>query len=309
MAETAISRRAVLAGASLLGVGGPTFAQTTRVPPAAADPAILALADRWTFSDWPGPPVTMFSWMPATPRPDTPAVFVMHGVNRDGDRYFTEWQPVAAARGFALIAPQFDTKGFPGSRNYNLGRLKDENGVLRPRGEWAYSALDGMFSAWRTREGVGTQRFHLFGHSAGAQFVHRALLAAPPRQLARAVSANAGFYTWPALDRPWPHGLADSPFGEAELRAWLGADMTVLLGTADNDPQHASLNREPASMEQGPHRLARGQAFFAAGRALATGKDWRFGWKLAYAPDISHDNARMAPFAADALLAPTGGPA
>jgi poly(3-hydroxybutyrate) depolymerase len=307
MAETAISRRAVLAGASLLGVGGPAIAQSVRVPPPPADPEILRLADHWSFTDWTGPPVTMFSWTPANPRPDTPAIFVMHGVNRDGDRYFTEWQPVAAARGFALIAPQFDTKGFPGSRNYNLGRLKDENGVLRPRGEWAYSALDGMFSAWRTRAGVGTQRFHLFGHSAGAQFAHRALLAAPPRLLARTVSANAGFYTWPALDRAWPHGLANSPFGARALRTWLAADMTVLLGTADNDPDHFSLNREPASVAQGPHRLARGEAFFAAGRDLAAARGWRFGWKLAYAQGIGHDNARMAPFAADVLLAPAGG--
>lgn len=303
MAELSVSRRSVLAGVAVFGAGAPAFGQSVRVPPPAADPAILALADRQRFTDWAGPPVTVFSWTPPNRKPDTPVIFVMHGVNRDGDRYFTEWQPLAAARGFALIAPQFESAAFPGARNYNLGRLRDDTGAVRPKAEWAFSALDGMFSDWRRRTGLRTRRFQLFGHSAGAQFAHRALLAAPPRQLGRTVSANAGFYTWPALDRPWPHGLGETPFGERALRAWLARDMTVLLGTADNDPEHQSLNREPASMAQGAHRLARGEAFFAAAQALTAARGWRLGWRIAYAPGIGHDNARMAPFAADVLLA------
>ena len=282
----------------------PAAPRSPPTPLASADPAILALADRWTYSDWAGPPIGVFSWMPPGAWRDCRVMLVYHGVNRDADRYFTQWQPVAARRGFAIVVPEYATAQFPQALNYNQGGVLDAQGRVRPRSLWAFGTPDGLFAAYRRRARLRTTRYELFGHSAGSQFVHRALLAAPPRRTTKAIAANAGFYTWPDLERPWPFGLKDSPIGERDLRAWLARDMVVLLGTADNHPQHRSLNRDPPAMQQGEHRLARGNGFFEAGQALAAARGWRFGWTRSYAPDVDHDNARMAPFAADLFYGP-----
>jgi hypothetical protein len=50
------------------------------------------------------------------------------------------------------------------------------------------------------------------------------------------------------------------------------------------------------------HRLARGKFFYA--RAEQAAKDFKipFGWQLSFAPDVDHDDARMAPFAVRQLF-------
>jgi alpha-beta hydrolase superfamily lysophospholipase len=313
-ASGGLSRRWLLGAAAGSLVAGPAAGQTApEAPPQTALQAdsqaasqALVQPSRWTFTGWDGPPVGMWTYRPAAAGPRAPVVMVCHGVNRDADRYFAEWAGLAQARGFCLIAPEFDRAGFPGADGYNQGGIypQGSRAAVRPRALWTFSVLDRLFEAWRRREGGRTARYQLFGHSAGSQFVHRAVLASPPRRADRIVAANAGFYTFPTLERPWPFGLKDSPFGEADLRRWLAQPMTVLLGTADNDPQHRSLNRDPPALEQGPHRLARGEAFFEAGRAEAARRGWTFAWTRSYAPGIDHNNARMAPFAADILLAP-----
>jgi hypothetical protein len=71
--------------------------------------------------------------------------------------------------------------------------------------------------------------------------------------------------------------------------------MVLLLGTADNDPGHKSLPSQPQAKAQGPHRLARGMGFFeAAKREAGPGM---LAWGCALAPDVGHDNGKMAPFA------------
>ena len=51
------------------------------------------------------------------------------------------------------------------------------------------------------------ERPYLWGHSAGGQFVHRALATQDSAQFEAAGAGNAGWYTMPTLDRPYPEGL------------------------------------------------------------------------------------------------------
>ena len=46
--------------------------------------------------------------------------------------------------------------------------------------------------------------YYLFGHSAGAQFVHRLLLMVPDGRYAALVAANAGWYTVPDKSIDYP---------------------------------------------------------------------------------------------------------
>ena len=81
--------------------------------------------------------------------------------------------------------------------------------------------------------------------------------------------------------------------GRAVIRTW--------LGDKDIDPNHASLPRDPEAMAQGPHRFARGTAFFDALDAAAKRRPFRFAWRKVIVPGVAHDNAGMAVAAAEVL--------
>jgi alpha-beta hydrolase superfamily lysophospholipase len=86
------------------------------------------------------------------------------------------------------------------------------------------------------------------------------------------------------------------------LAAALQLPVTVLLGEADTDPEHASLNRSPEALAQGPHRYARGLNFFETASKAAGWSSVPFGWQLATVPGADHDNRKMAPAALPYLL-------
>jgi hypothetical protein len=286
----------VMAGASVLAVS-PASAQRTRQPRRPV---------RRVFDGWAGPAIPVWSHRPVQAGPGAPVLFIMHGVGRDADRYLAEWQDLADRVGFIAVCPEFSTQAFPGAINYNLGGVLDAAGQPRPASVWSYSAIAPIFDWFRAQEQLETDVFDLFGHSAGAQFAHRFRAFAAPSKLRRVIAANAGWYTFPDPAQAWPLGFAGAPGGAQALASWLGADMTILLGTRDTDPEHPSLNREPGQMAQGPHRLARGQNFHLAGRNRATELGVPFGWSLAYAPGIAHDNGGMAAFAANRLYGDVG---
>lgn len=256
----------------------------------------------FSFRDWDGPEIPVWSYRPAAAGPDAPILFVFHGVRRDADRYLREWIPVAEAWGVVVACPEFSAASFPGARSYNLGGVLDEAGQPRPAALWAFSAVEPMFQALRQRENMRTTKLQLYGHSAGAQFVHRLMMFSPPASAERVIVANAGWYTRPRTDVDWPYGLRGAPITQQQLNAFLRRNITILLGTADNDPQHPSLNREPETLAQGPHRLARGEFYFSEAAAAARSAQVRFGWRREYAPGVGHDNGKMADFAASLLF-------
>jgi hypothetical protein len=74
---------------------------------------------------------------------------------------------------------------------------------------------------------IRVEGYYLYGHSAGAQFVHRHLAficaGGNPLRVIRAVAANAGFYTEPTFEVPFPFGFGgtESVFSEEDLRNYL----------------------------------------------------------------------------------------
>ena len=285
-----------------------------RVPDSgiASVPPVLAAAGvtRFVVDDWGGAPIPVWLLKPASAGADAPVMFVMHGVGRDADRYVAEWVEMATKEGLIIIVPEFTRQGFPGNRAYNFGDVFAEDGTLRPRDRWSYSAIDAIFDRVVAREKLAATSYVLFGHSAGAQFVHRFVLLGLGAKMSRAISANSGSYTWPIGPNRWPFGVNGLPAGLWQPETALGMPMLVMQGTADNDPDYPSLPRQPEAMAQGPHRLARGLAFFAAAQDAAKQAGVRFGWSCALVPDVGHDNGGMAPYAIRLLRAgplPTGG--
>jgi poly(3-hydroxybutyrate) depolymerase len=234
--------------------------------------------------------------------PDRPVVFVMHGVRRNADEYRDQWYELAEQHDFLLVVPEFNDKDFPGAEGYNYGNVYGPKGGTRDPSRWAFSVIEPLFDEIRDRFDMEVDTYALYGHSAGAQFVHRFLYHVPDARVSRAVAANAGWYTMPDLNTPFPYGLGGSYVGPKRLRKALQQPLLVLLGEADTDPGHPSLRRTPGAMAQGAHRFERGQAFFAAGQAEAVRLEVPFGWTLETVSDADHDNRKMAPAAIPYLL-------
>jgi poly(3-hydroxybutyrate) depolymerase len=231
-----------------------------------------------------------------------PVVFVLHGAQRDVGAEFDRWYAHAKEREFLLVLPEFSTGDFPGANGYSLGNVRDAQGRPQPRSSWSFEAIEAIFDDLRHRFGMTAEGYAIYGHAAGAQFVHRFLLHVPEARVTRAVAANAGWYTMPDFAVDWPYGLRGSAVGEEQLRHALQAPLTILLGAENTSPDQPGLRRTPAALAQGPHRVARGRAFFAVARAAAADRDIPFGWQLATVPGLGLDSGAMAPAAIPYLL-------
>jgi poly(3-hydroxybutyrate) depolymerase len=220
----------------------------------------------------------------------------MHGMNRRASLARDNWELAADRYGLLVLAPEFSGKFWAGSRYYNLGAVAEEDN----REKWAYSAIEHLFDEVRD----GQRTYDIFGHSAGAQFVHRLLVLLPDSRASVVMAANAGWYMMPEWRRdkaghPYPHSLVGSPVGEKELRTALQRKMHVILGEEDTDPQHRSLDNSEASQAQGANRVARGERFVATATAAANALGVKLAWELTYVPGAGHNSTSMSRAAAD----------
>lgn len=257
-------------------------------------------ASQFTFHSWAGPPVPVWTYAPEDrPLADLPVVVVMHGVQRDGDRYRDEWIEAAREHSLIILAPTFSDEGFPGAAGYNLGNIRDAE-TKTPLDErlWSFSAIDLLFAEAVNRIGGAQTSYVLYGHSAGAQFVHRYLYFKKDTRADLFIVANAGWYTLPDFGLAFPYGLAGSTLDAPRLICALQRNVVVMLGDGDTDEADPNLRRTPEALAQGRHRFARGQSFFRAARDQAAVLGVALGWRQLTVPGAHHSNAQMAPAAA-----------
>lgn len=264
------------------------------VPPGpAAAKGIGTGSGSFTFAGWAGPPLPVYYYRPASAGADAPIVIVMHGTDRDADRYRDEWMPVADRGRFIVIAPQFDRKDFPGSRSYNLGNIRNGEGKAVPEPEWSFSAIEPLFDYVRRTTRSSQRRYYLYGHSAGAQFVHRFLYWKPGARVELAIVANAGWYTLPDWRIPYPYGLAGTDRNADHVRRAFGHRAVILLGDEDLRSD-GNLRATPEAMRQGANRLVRGQHYHVTARNIARGLGVPFRWRRSIVKGAGHRNAEMA---------------
>jgi poly(3-hydroxybutyrate) depolymerase len=276
----------------------------TAAPVTAQDAALKIGADHFIFQHNDGKatrPITIWTYRPKEMASHAPVLFVMHGVQRDGERYRNEWRPYAEGEKALLLVPEFSAASFPGSAGYSAAKpgVRSADDDLTPA---AYSALEKIFDRAIKLAGVNAQNYRLYGHSAGAQFVHRFIMFNPTARVKIAVAANAGWYMMPDFDVRFPYGLKGSGINAAKLKQSFAQKLILLLGEKDDDPEHPSLNRGAGPMRQGRHRFERGQNFFRAAQHGAEKLNVGLHWELSIVPGADHDNAKMAPAVAPLLL-------
>jgi hypothetical protein len=235
--------------------------------------------------------------------PATPPVLVLHGMNRNPWDYRDAWIDLAAQYNFLVVVPYFREKEFPGTVGYNLGNVfASEKDLTRTDPSvWSYRIPEIVYEELRSMGMTTAPGYLAFGHSAGSQFLHRKIGFAPDSRLLLAVSANAGWYTLPDLEETWPYGYGGTGLTNEDLPPYLASNLVILLGDQDTDPHDDSLRRAPEAMRQGKHRLERGGYFFKAGEERARELGVPFNWRIQEVPGVGHDNAGMAPAAAEIM--------
>lgn len=240
-----------------------------------------------------GSAVRVWSYRPPGLMPDDPIVIVMHGVLRNGRTYRDNWVEAGRVHRLLVLVPEMTQKQFPGNAGYSLGNMTNRTGKALPAEMWAWQTIEKVFDRARIATGSRRERYALFGHSAGAQFVHRLVMFAERPRVEVAISANAGWYAMPTLTERYPYGLRDGPVDAGRVRAGFARPLVVLLGSEDTDPDDDNLRRTTAAMRQGVNRLERGQRFFELAKAEAKAAGSTFAWRLDLVPGADHDNQRM----------------
>jgi poly(3-hydroxybutyrate) depolymerase len=230
--------------------------------------------------------------------PDRPVVLVQHGMKRNGDEYCDFWIDAADRHGLLVLATTFADDHWPAAEAYNNGLAFAPDGAPRPRDSWGYAVLARLWAALRESGVTRREQAFLFGHSAGGQFAHRLASTQDRAPFCAIIAANAGWYTLPVLDRPFPEGLGGIGLGERELEALLAFPLTILAGDADTETSGPSLPSQPEAVRQGPHRFARARHYLDFARAEAARRGIPCHWQLHVVPGIGHDGDAMGRAAA-----------
>lgn len=204
-----------------------------------------------------------------------------------------------AGRDTVLIAPQFlaaaDAAAHrlpPDTLQWDWTGWMGGDAALGPAPLSSFDVLDAMIEVLARRERFpALEAIVVAGHSGGGQVAQRYAVAAhgdaPSRNpRMRYVVANPSSYVYFDRQRPaeggfapygaarcpgfndWKYGLERLPAyarqassDQAFEEAYVGRDVTVLLGSADCDPAHPALDTSCAARAQGAHRLERGLAY------------------------------------------------
>ncbi len=263
-----------------------------------------------------------------------PVLFAMSGAERVGTTQTGAWRPFADKYGFILIAPQFlresDLSAVDPSRTalYKTGTYWQENDYqfghvatavnsanLYPRGQWTFNIIELLFDYLCHETGNTSDGYYMFGHSAGAQFVNRMVMAFPEARIKKAVAANPSTWAWPVLEGSvqkmddegnylfdgggkaqtqlcgWPynlHGIYNSP---AELKGPFGKKLYLQIGS--KDVETSSLDMSVYANATGSRRLYRARNFYKVCKDVAAGAGLSCSFIYAEVDGAAHSTYQM----------------
>eukprot|EP00931_Biecheleriopsis_adriatica_P023713 TRINITY_DN14915_c0_g1_i1.p1 TRINITY_DN14915_c0_g1~~TRINITY_DN14915_c0_g1_i1.p1 ORF type:complete len:957 (+),score=84.35 TRINITY_DN14915_c0_g1_i1:52-2922(+) len=221
------------------------------------------------FTGYEGPPIKIHYSVSDTCNENARVLIVIHGQGRNAEGYHNAAVQCVDGKNVVIITPHYPKSDFGSSDRFQCGGVIV--GEEQPRNKWTFASIDGAFKLVKEKLGLQAESYSMYGHSAGAQFIHRFLYWNPQSPVDTAAVANPGWWTMPDLAQMWPYGLqGTSVCTEENLRRFLSFPLLVTLGTADTDPNHEALRRTPQAMLQGEHRFARGQTFVAMMKQRAT---------------------------------------
>ena len=238
--------------------------------------------------------LNVYSHIPPNSNSNTPIIFLFHGNNRNANDYRNSLVEKANSYGFILLVPEFTTTQFPGGDGYNLGNVFTDGdnpsaSSLNSESEWAFSIIEPLFTYTKEKLNNQIPKYHIIGHSAGAQFAHRFLFFKPEAKLDKMVASAAGWYTTLDLELNFPYGLNASPLENIDFNLLFSKQLTILVGSNDNDPNSSALRHNSIVDLQGLHRLDRATNFYNYAQSKAADLSVNFECDFVINPNGDHN--------------------
>ena len=247
-------------------------------------------------------PITVYTYRPVSWNQSGPVLIVMPGAGRDGQPSRDAWIPYADRYSCLLIVPEFSLHIILMTTGTTLGiPTIPLTGSRKRTGHIRRSSTSSITPGKSTEQQPPT--YLLFGHSAGAQFVHRMVMLLPEARYSRAVAANAGVYMVPLFTVPYPFGLKDSPLPQSDLQKIFARKLIVMSGGSDTDPNDGSLASFPEAEAQGATRFDRARFYFTTAKEEAGRRNVPFNWEYHVVPGVGHSEPGMAGPSAERLFA------
>lgn len=249
------------------------------------------------------PDVPMYITVPANLTTSTHVLLNMHGNGRTASSYHDAWYPWTRNHNYILVTPYFSDANWPDSAYHQGNVFTAENcvGSLVPEANWSFTIVDNAFTHLKNRFQLRDNKYDIWGHSAGAQFVHRMMLWKPNARIRYGMPANSGWYTAPDTSISCPYGLRNPllNFTTQRLLDYTNRQMIIFRGTEDT-LRDSELRTTPEADAQGRNRWERAQYMYNKGVEINT----NLNWQLIAVPNSGHDKDTMAPGAQQFLLDP-----
>jgi len=221
-------------------------------------------------------------------------VFVLHGDSRSGKLYRDEWQSYANQYKFLVLCPEFSDSDFGGWWKYNYGNMYDPDKHQNiPRQDWAFNIIEELFDFVRSDREMKAQAYCIYGHSAGAQFVHRMVLAMPQARFSLAIANGAGNYTDPTFDKNFPNGLGHSDIANDSLAKSFSKNMIILMG--ERDLVSKTMPQTESSFDK-YDRVWKAKRFFSIAKDQAQKLQVNLNWRFVFVPNADHINPAHAQY-------------
>jgi len=167
---------------------------------------------------------------------------------------------------------------------------------------WVFNDFDAVFDYIVNITGTQQASYDMFGHSAGAQVLHRYALLSANNKVNRIFAANAGFYTLPTQSIPFPFGLKGLEFNEQRICQALSKKLIILVGEKDNwSGAGGTFLITPETQQQGEGRLQRGKFFVRNSKQLAASLGCTYQWQLRTVANVGHNGYWISQAAAKLL--------
>ena len=252
-----------------------------------------------TFAYWDKPDVEIFYLMPKKIDINTQILFVIHGNNRNAEDYISAWIPFIENKNIILVAPKFDKKNF---RYFFLLESATSSGEINKNSdEYINKSISLFFNFFKSKYSLDTNKYKMFGHSAGAQFTHRYMLLSDDRRISNAVIANAGWYTF-LNGENFPYGIKSTPIdiSNDHIKWFMSNKASLLIG--NNDTKLNNVNSSKGAMRQGVTRVDRANTYFKSLVNIADTNNIPLRWSFKVIDGVSHDYTKMTTEAAKILL-------
>jgi len=263
--------------------------------------------DLFTFSYDSFFQIPVFYVAPEKINKNTRLVVVMHGRKRNGKEYRDQWIQKAKELNLFVLVPQFSETSFPGVYSFNYGNVFTENNQSLPSNKHLFSIIDPLVKFSLEKFKIKSDHWGIYGHGAGAHFVHRYVLHYPEATHTLAIAANLGWYL-SMTDQDWPFGLTNSNIDDDMLKKAFSRYFLLMLGRGDTstkpNSQYVRDHWDTINL-QGEHRLARGRNFFKSSIAKSKEVNQFFKWGMVEVPTKKgHGNTeQMVPYAAEMFYA------